>query len=103
MAEIKQHINILVVEDEKVNQKVVKQILNKWGQNVDVADNGKKALLMLEERNYDLILMDIQMPELDGIQTTKFIRKNEVKTKKAYSDYCNNCTRTSRRQRKVYK
>lgn len=81
-SEILHQTRILVVEDEKVNQTVIKQMLNKWCQYVDIVDNGKKALLILEERNYDLIFMDIQMPELDGIQTTRFIRKNEQKTGK---------------------
>jgi len=75
------NIQVLVVEDNKVNQIVVSQFLNRWGCNYDIADNGLNALEKIKERAYQLILMDLQMPELDGYETTKIIRKNERETK----------------------
>jgi CheY-like chemotaxis protein len=68
-------IRILVVEDNLVNQKVATKILNKLGYAPDVADNGVQALRMTEQAHYDLVLMDVQMPELDGLETTKMIRE----------------------------
>lgn len=74
-------VQVLVVEDNKVNQIVVSQFLTRWGCNFDIADNGIRALEKMKERAYQLILMDLQMPELDGYETTKIIRQNERKTK----------------------
>lgn len=69
------HVRILVVEDNKVNQLLVKNMLRKFGFELfDTAENGKSALQKLEENDYDLVLMDIQMPEMDGYEITKIIR-----------------------------
>jgi PAS domain S-box-containing protein len=68
-------VNILFVEDNKVNQTVGTRTLGKWGATVDIAVNGKIAIEMLAVKNYDLILMDLQMPEMDGMETTEYIRK----------------------------
>lgn len=68
---------ILVVEDNLINQKVARQILLKAGVDVvDVAENGFRALEILEKDTYDAVLMDVQMPEMDGMETTRHIRKN---------------------------
>lgn len=68
-------LNILVVEDNTVNILVIRKTLNRLGIEPDIAENGRIALEMLESNNYDLILMDLYMPELDGYETTKSIRK----------------------------
>jgi len=69
---------ILVVEDNSINQEVMIEILRELGYSADVADNGQIALDMLEQRSYPLILMDCQMPVLDGYQTTTLIRQREA-------------------------
>jgi signal transduction histidine kinase/ActR/RegA family two-component response regulator len=65
---------ILVVEDNDLNQFVAKQILTNWDAQVDLANNGREALDMLAVKNYDLVLMDLQMPIMDGIEATTVIR-----------------------------
>ena len=69
--------SILVVEDTPVNQVVAARMLEKIGYHADVADNGVEALAALSERSYAAILMDCQMPELDGYQTTTEVRLRE--------------------------
>lgn len=66
---------ILLVEDNEINQKLTSTILSLEGAKVTIANNGEIALQLLQNLNYDLILMDIQMPVLDGISTTLIIRK----------------------------
>jgi len=61
---------ILVAEDNFINQKLVKQILIKYGIEVELANNGLEAFEKLKDNNYDLILMDIQMPVMDGVEAT---------------------------------
>ena len=65
---------VLVVEDNPVNQKLAGFILKKWNIDFDFAPNGSVACNMLKDGNYKLVLMDIQMPEMDGYQATKVIR-----------------------------
>ena len=71
---------VLLIEDNPVNQKLAELILKKWGCNVIIAENGKKALDILKNKQFDFILMDCQMPEMDGFEATKAIRKKESKT-----------------------
>lgn len=74
---------ILVVEDDKSNQMVIGQMLNKLGyHNIKTASNGFEALKYLEKMSFDIILMDIQLPEMDGIDTTRIIREKERNTGK---------------------
>ncbi len=72
--------NILVVEDEVINQKLVRKILEKYGHTVLVCSNGAEAIENLSLNKYDVILMDIQMPVMNGIEATVRIRKSEKKT-----------------------
>jgi signal transduction histidine kinase/CheY-like chemotaxis protein/HPt (histidine-containing phosphotransfer) domain-containing protein len=68
-------ISVLVVDDNKVNQRVAALTLQKWNAKVDVADNAKSAFQKLKDKKFDLILMDVTMPEIDGFEATVFIRK----------------------------
>lgn len=69
--------DILIVEDNLINQKLTKEILVKAGHKVTVADNGLRALDLAKERLFDVILMDIQMPVMDGLEATRLIRLME--------------------------
>jgi signal transduction histidine kinase/CheY-like chemotaxis protein len=71
---------ILLTEDNVVNQRVALRILEKAGHVVAVAENGKAALRMLAEQTFDLILMDVQMPEMGGFEATALIRGKEEST-----------------------
>ncbi|CAN5813255.1 hypothetical protein BH10BAC3_BH10BAC3_22010 [soil metagenome] len=66
---------ILVVEDNPMNQKLMQHLLTAWKMNFDIAANGKAAISALQINNYDIILMDIQMPEMDGYTAAKYIRE----------------------------
>lgn len=68
---------VLVAEDIEFNQLLVKNTLESWGCQVDIAVNGLEAINMVKKNEYDLVLMDIQMPEMDGITATGLIRKLE--------------------------
>jgi len=73
---------VLLVEDNKVNQMVANKMLTAMGLTVDIAENGEKALAALAEKQYDLVLMDCQMPVLDGYQATKAFRSREIQGEK---------------------
>lgn len=74
------NINLLLVEDNTINQKIVVLSLNKYISNIDVANNGKEALDKFGTSKYDIILMDVQMPIIDGFVATKKIREIEATT-----------------------
>jgi CheY-like chemotaxis protein len=71
------HLQILLAEDNPINQMLTVRLLEKRGHSVTVAENGKEALAVLETRSFDLVLMDIQMPEMDGYAATAAIRQKE--------------------------
>ncbi|MCD6017314.1 MAG: histidine kinase [Bacteroidetes bacterium] len=70
------NVKILVAEDIKFNQLLMKTILEGFGFSMDIAENGKLAVEKMKSKPYDLILMDLQMPEMNGFEATEFIRKN---------------------------
>jgi signal transduction histidine kinase/CheY-like chemotaxis protein len=74
------NLSILLAEDNAVNQKLVVKLLERKGHTVIVAETGHAALSSLEERDFDLVLMDVQMPEMNGLEATVLIREREKLT-----------------------
>ena len=68
---------VLLAEDGLVNRKVATGFLERWGHTVVVANNGREALAALEHGTFDLVLMDVHMPELDGFEATAAVRARE--------------------------
>ncbi len=73
----KQHRRILLVEDDRTNQLVASSILKKYGFQVEIASNGKEAIDRLSAHSYEIVLMDCQMPVMDGYEATRTIRRTE--------------------------
>jgi two-component system, chemotaxis family, CheB/CheR fusion protein len=69
------HLKILVAEDVALNQLLIRLIMSEFGFEADIAGNGKIAIEMLQKNRYDIILMDLQMPEMNGFDATRYIRK----------------------------
>jgi CheY-like chemotaxis protein len=75
--EARRRLRIAVVEDNVVNQRVAAAMLEKRGHSVAIASNGREALDVIDAESFDLVLMDVQMPEMDGLEATQVIRKRE--------------------------
>ena len=82
LREGRQRLHILLAEDNAVNQVLAVRLLTKRGHTVVVASNGREALATLEKESFDLVLMDVQMPELSGFEVTAAIREKEKVTGK---------------------
>jgi two-component system sensor histidine kinase/response regulator len=78
-------LRVLVAEDHPVNQEITREHLMSFGCRVDIVGNGREALAAFNAHNYDLILMDCQMPEIDGFEATRSIRKREAMNMDSYA------------------
>jgi len=72
--EIEKELNILIAEDNLINQKVVKVLFKNLGYEIDIVSNGKEAIKAINRKKYDIVFMDIMMPEVDGVEATREIR-----------------------------
>jgi signal transduction histidine kinase/CheY-like chemotaxis protein len=68
---------VLVVEDNKYNRRLLEDVLTSWGQQVTLAEDGRQALQLMEEQTFDLVLLDLRMPGIDGIEVARRVRRRE--------------------------
>ena len=78
--QVNRRLSILLAEDNAVNQMVALRFIERWGHDLVIVPNGKEALAAVKERAFDLLLMDVQMPEMGGFEATRAIRAHEKQT-----------------------
>lgn len=81
LRETREQLAVLLVEDHPFNRKLAISLLEKWGHRVSVAENGQEALVKVAESDFDVILMDVQMPVMGGLEATEHLRRNGCTTR----------------------
>ena len=80
-------LNILLAEDDRINQRIATLTFSRLGISIDIASNGQEALEMYLQKRYDLILMDMNMPVMDGLEATRQIRTFEKEANTGHHAY----------------